>query len=137
MAQSRTLRSLVALALVAVLGACGGEEEAGPTGVEFGRGTLPVTVPEDFPVPEVAVINSTLIDWDNDRTEVSMIFPAGVPIVAQFFDEILPSRGYVVESSTGAEDQWTLAFSKDGLDGDIALRAQTETTTVVTLELRE
>jgi hypothetical protein len=132
------IRRLLAVA-VAVLVAgsmaagCSGSDD-GRTGVEFGRGELPQTVPEDFPVPEAAAINSTLIDWDRDRTEVNMIFPAELTVVARFFDENLANRGYLVESSTGSTAAWSIVFSKDTLDGDIALLPQSEATTAVTVE---
>jgi hypothetical protein len=136
----RTMTFGLAVVLVGtILGGCSGTEDdtgSGKTGIEFGRGEIPETVPEDFPLPTEAVINATLIDWDRDRTEVSMLFPAEIPVVARFFDENLPNRGYLVESSTGSAVTWTVEFTRDELTGSLQLKPQTETTTAVTLEIR-
>jgi len=47
--------------------------------LEFGSGEVPFTVPAGFPVPDSAVIGSTLIDGVNGRTEMIINFPATVP----------------------------------------------------------
>lgn len=132
-ARARLSIAMMAVLLVFGVAACGDDGDA-RSGIEFGRGTLPETVPEDFPIPDVAVINSTLIDWDRNRTEVNMVFPAELSEVARYFDENLANRGYLVQSSTGSESAWSLDFSKERLQGDIALAAQTSNATVVTVE---
>lgn len=133
---SRTAWIGFVVAVVAlVLIGCGGGDDDGKSGVEFGSGELPSTVPEDFPLPPEAVISGTLIDWNQGRTEVNMIFPAGMAASATFFDENLPNRGYVVDSSAGSEESWRITFDNDDVNGEITLRPQSETSTLVTVDL--
>jgi hypothetical protein len=132
-----TIGLAIALAVTVAAGCSdsGDDPATGNTEIEFGRGVMPETVPSDFPVPTEAVINATLVDGANNRTEVNMLFPAEIAVVARFFDVNLVNRGYLVGSSTGTELSWTIEFSKDQLSGTIELVPQTETTTSATLDI--
>lgn len=89
--------------------------------VVFGSGSIPETMPGEFPFPQEAVIGSTLIDRNRNVTEVVFRVPAGVEALAQFFNVNLPNRGYTVNSSDGTETMWDLAFSGNGSSGTIAI----------------
>ena len=133
------------IALVAVialmLAACTGESstsrppEAAPTtttvdssasqnsdqDLVFGKGQLPETIPADFPIPDQAVIGSTMVDRTRDLTEVIVTYPADVPEVVEFFESNLPALGYSVDTSSGTDARWIIEFSSDGSTGELVL----------------
>ena len=89
--------------------------------VVFGQGEAPATVPDDFPIPEQAVIGSTMIDRNRDLTEMITTYPAEVPAVVQFFEQNLPALGYTIDSSSGTDANWEIAFSSETHTGEIVL----------------
>jgi len=89
--------------------------------LEFGSGEVPFTVPAGFPVPDSAVIGSTLIDGVNGRTEMIINFPATVPDVVSFYEVNLPALGFAVTDSRGTEAEWDIKVSKDGVTATIRL----------------
>lgn len=98
--------------------------QAGPSGsgsedLVFGSGSLPSTVPADFPIPEQAVIGSTLVDTPRGLTEAIVTYPADVTAVVDFFTANLPAFGYAVDASAGTDAKWEIDFSKDELSGVI------------------
>ncbi|MCP3975089.1 MAG: hypothetical protein GY720_11425 [bacterium] len=92
----------------------------------FGSGSVPDTLPSDFPIPGEAVIGATLIDRNRSLTEVVMRVPAGVEAVAGFFDTNLANRGYTVESSAGDASKWELVVSGSGVSGTVAITLGTQ-----------
>ena len=127
------------VALIAVLlAACSGEtteepdvvttttvvESAASSGsddVEFGRGLLPATVPADFPIPDQAVIGSTMIDRNRDLTEAVVVYPSDVPEVVRYYETNLPELGYTIEESAGTDANWTIDFSNGDSTGELRL----------------
>lgn len=89
--------------------------------IVLGSGTVPETLPAEFPLPAEAVIGSTLIDRNRDLTEVVMRVPAGVDAVAAFFATNLVNRGYTVDSSAGDSARWEIALSGRGLSGTVVV----------------
>lgn len=87
--------------------------------LEFGKGEIPFTVPALFPVPDTAVIGSTMIDGVNGRTEMVVTFPAKVSDVVAYYEANLPALGFEVTDSYGTESEWDILLSKDGLSGRI------------------
>lgn len=130
---SRLLAALGALAVVAVVATgCGGSSEGDATamdsdvsasGVVFGRGSVPDTVPVSFPIPDEAVVGTTLVDSNRGITEMTLTFPAAVPAVVTYYEENLPIREYEIASSSGTEGEWLMEFNGDGIDGEIRIRA--------------
>lgn len=116
--------AVVALAIASA--AC--SDDDGPSGVEFGEGEVPSSVPEDFPIPESARIGLTLVDHDRGRTEMNVTFPAGLQPVALYFDQNLVNRGYVVNSSSGDGVKWLIEFERDELEASIRLDAGSDIT---------
>ena len=97
---------VVAIAAVAFGAAgCGGlsDETTSTTGSEvvFGRGSVPETVPESFPIPDEAVVGATLVDATRGLTEMILTFPADTAAVVEYYEENLPSRGYQITDSDG------------------------------------
>lgn len=92
--------------------------------LEFGSGDVPFTVPAGFPVPDSAVVGSTMIDGVNGRTEMNINFPATVEEVVDFYEINLPARGFVVILSKGTETEWNISHEKDGTEGVIRLIQQ-------------
>ena len=100
----------------------GADDQSGATDdIVFGRGELPPTIPADFPIPDQAVIGSTLVDRTRDLTEVIITYPASVVEVAAFFDANLPVLGYAIDSSSGTDGSWTVEFSSDTSTGVVDL----------------
>lgn len=85
----------------------------------FGSGSVPDTVPADFPFPDEAVIGSTLIDRTRNVTEVIFRVPAAVEALAAFFETNLPGRGYTVGASSGGDSSWNIEFSNGAATGTI------------------
>lgn len=119
---------LVAFALVGA--ACTGTPDAAPStttttvaraipDLEFGRGEVPFTVPELFPIPDTAVIGSTMIDGVNGRTEMIVTFPAKVSDIVDYYETNLPVLGFDVTSSRGTESEWDIVLEIDGTTGTI------------------
>jgi hypothetical protein len=118
----RRLLAVVAIgAFMMLAAACSGEDESatGSTGVEFGSGTLPASVPESFPIPESAVISSTLVDWDRGRTEVVMRIPADPAASILFYDQNLKRTGFTIVSSEGDATERLIVFMGNGIEGDL------------------
>jgi hypothetical protein len=115
--------------LVFVAAACSddGEATTGSTGVELGSGTLPASVPDGFPIPQSAVISSTLVDWDNERTEVIMRTPAESAAVVLFYDQNLERTGYTVISSESPESdpsRHVIVFTGNGIEGELDINPE-------------
>ncbi len=115
-----------AAALAVLLAACGGDGDAatsttiGGDDVVFGSGSMPDTIPDDFPVPEEAVISSTLVVRSTGITEVIMRIPVEVAAAVAYFDENLPARGFelpVSEAQSG--EGWLMEVERDDLAGTI------------------
>jgi hypothetical protein len=122
-------------AIVVLAAACSGDDEstAASTGVEFGSGTLPSTVPESFPIPESAVISSTLVDWDRGRTELVMRLPAEPAAAILFYEQNLERTGYTVVSSEGDATARVITFAGDGIEGELDIESGGLQLTVVVL----
>lgn len=87
--------------------------------LEFGSGSVPFTVPADFPLPDSAVVGSTMIDGVNGRSEMNVNFPASVGEVVEYYETNLPVLGFEVTDSKGTEFEWEITHTKDGVSGTI------------------
>ncbi|HSJ70910.1 MAG TPA: hypothetical protein VLA29_04595 [Acidimicrobiia bacterium] len=126
-----SIKSLVLVALVVLLAACTAESvpeesvlttipgEASDEPLVFGSGSIPATVPADFPIPSEARVGSTMVDSTRGVTEFIIVFPAGITEVVEYFGTNLPATGYTVDESSGSGTRWVIEFSRDGLDGNI------------------
>jgi len=117
--------SLLAISLIA--GACGGSSAetttmADTSDVVFGRGSVPDTVPDSFPIPGEAVVGATLVDSNRGLTEMILTFPANVAAVVSYYEENIPGRGYEIASSAGSETEWQIQFDGVDLHGVITVR---------------
>ena len=93
----------------------------GQDDVEFGRGELPATVPADFPIPEQAVIGSTMVDRIRDLTEAVVVYPADVPEVVRYYETNLAELGYTIDASSGTDANWVIDFSTEASTGELRL----------------
>lgn len=115
----------LAVTLVVLLAACGGEDDATATtvvgdDVVFGSGSLPDTIPDDFPLPEEAVIGNTLVVRTSGTTEVVLCLPAELADAVAYFDQNLPTRAFdlsVNEAPSG--EGWLMEVERDDLAGTI------------------
>ena len=126
---------VVLVALGIVLAACSGESsdtttttEATTTTVDtsdqalvLGRGTVPDTVPDDFPIPEQAVIGATLIDRTRGLTEVVITYPANVDDVAAYYATNLEVLGYAITDADGNDAERILAWERDEMTGEVII----------------
>jgi len=133
----RTRKTLIAIvAVVAVLGAACTSETADQTttsmattttvsteipDLEFGDGAVPFTVPIEFPLPDSAVVGTTMIDGVNGRSEMNVNIPAAVTEVVTYYETNLPALGFEVIDSMGSESEWDITYTKNGVEGKIHL----------------
>ena len=125
---------VVAFIVVAALLAagCGSSESGSATtdgalpdesGVVFGRGTVPATVPETFPIPDEAVVGATLIDGNRGITEMILTLPATFASSVSYYEENLPGSGYEITSAGGSQVEWEFVFVGDEADGVVDVKA--------------
>lgn len=121
----RGLPTLVVLALLVIAGC--GDDAPGGTGagdeVVFGEGEPPPAFPVDFPIPAGAVIGTTLIDRLNHRSEMAMQIDGLLDAAVQNLTFGLVSQGYVITTSEGTSDSWTIAFMRGELQGEVVFQA--------------
>ena len=133
--------ALLAIALTAT--ACGdssGETTtttADPSGVVFGRGSVPETVPNSFPVPDQARVGTTLVDANRRLTEMILTFPADTAAVVDYYEENLPLRGYEIATSDGTDAEWLIEFAGEGFEGVIRVKTGGSGVAAATLQLTE
>lgn len=123
--------SIVATAVVLALlaGACSDTKDPAtsttatggdnPQEVVFDSGSLPDTIPADFPLPTGSSIGSTMVVTDTAFTEVVIRISATLGLTAEFFDQNLEQSGFEVVSSSGSDVEWTIEFVLDGAAGTI------------------
>ena len=117
---------LACFATASVAAGCG--DSSGETAttvaseVVFGRGSVPETVPDSFPVPDEAVVGATLVDANRGLSEMILTFPADTPAVVQYYEDNLPLRGYEITKSTGSETEWQINFTEVAVDGVITVQ---------------
>jgi hypothetical protein len=121
-------RRLLALGVFAMVVATGCGDDA-PSGtsigdqVVFGEGEPPPAFPADFPIPANAVIGTTLVDRLNHRSEMALQIDGLVEAAVQNFTFGLVSQGYVITSSDGTAESWTIEFTRGELRGDVVFQA--------------
>ncbi|MFH1329967.1 MAG: hypothetical protein ABIJ48_04855 [Actinomycetota bacterium] len=115
----RRIILVVALcALAALVAGCGGDDEP----ITFGEGKIPASVPSGFPVPDGAVVGSTLVDRVNHRTEFALTLRQDATAVVQYYTVSLVSAGYVVDFSEGDTFTWRIEFSRGELRGSLIIQ---------------
>jgi len=115
------------LAAVLVVAACGDDNATTDTtdAIQFGEGTIPNSVPADFPIPADSVVGTTLVDKINNRTEFQLTIVADMTSTVQFFQVGLVNQGYIIDSSEGNSVAWTVTFSNGEIRGEILITPQT------------
>jgi len=93
------------------------------SGVVFGRGSVPATVPDSFPIPDGAVVGATLIDTNRGITEMVLNLPASFDASVTYYEKNLPISGYEVTSSGGSEVDWEIVFIGGDADGVVGVKA--------------
>ncbi len=138
--RARWRHALAVAAMTVAIAACSGNSPvvtevlpsttattAAPTTIDanatviFGSGSVPETLPADFPIPAESVIGGTMIDYNRNLTELILRVPAGLEALVGFFDTNLPTRGYEIVSSAGTATNWEVEFSNDAVTGTIAI----------------
>ena len=118
----------ILVACLMLLGACSDDEAVSGTteAVVFSEGSIPGSVPENFPIPDGAVVGTTLVDKINNRTEVRLTIQSDVTSVIRSFEVGLVNQGYVISSSDGNATEWTITFSDGELRGTVFTTSQAE-----------
>ena len=116
------------LAGLMLLGACGDDDAVSGTtqAVVFSEGSIPDSVPDNLPIPDGAVVGTTLVDKINNRTEFRLTIQSDVTSVVRFFEVGLVNQGYVISSSDGNATEWTIMFSDGELRGTVLTTPQAE-----------
>lgn len=136
----RLLISILVTALLIATGCGVSSDEPATTDtsrIAFGRGSIPETVPDSFPIPDQAVVGATLVDPGRDLTEMILTFPTDVPVLVTYYEENMPSSGYEITSSDGSETEWRIAFTGEGVDGVIRVKSGGSGVAAVTVELTD
>jgi len=92
------------------------------SGVVFGRGSVPATVPDSFPIPDQAVVGATLIDTNRGVTEMVLNLPASSDATITYYQKNLPASGYEITSSGGSEIEWEIVFVGGDVDGVVGVK---------------
>jgi hypothetical protein len=115
----RRIILIVALcAPAALVAGCGGDDEP----ITFGEGEIPGSVPAGFPVPDGAVVGSTLVDRVSHRTEFALTLRQEATAVVQYYTVSLVRAGYVVDFSEGDRFSWRIEFSRGELRGSLIVQ---------------
>jgi len=101
--------------------------------LEFGRGSMPASIPTSFPTPDQAVIGATMMAGTRNVTEVVLTYPADLAAVVAYYTNNLPVVGYEVGGSSGNGGSWSLKFSGENLTGEIRLETVASSLTTGTL----
>jgi len=107
-----------------VAAGCGGD--ASPDGIVVGRGVIPETMPEGFPIPAGAAIGETSMDRDAKTTAVDLTTVGNLVSAVSTYTIGLVSSGYIVDHSEGQGNGWVIRFSRQDLRGTIALTPGTD-----------
>jgi len=140
---TRIMLLVVTVALVAAACSSSGEDPAGTetggseSGVVLGRGSVPETVPDAFPIPEEAVIGATMVDPGRGVTEMVMNLPASLPATVDYYTKNLPVAGYEITSSGGSEVDWELIFFDDDVHGVIGVNAAGDGLSTVSVQFTD
>lgn len=118
MSPRRIILIVVLGAVAALLAGCGGDDEP----ITFGEGEIPGSVPSGFPVPDGAVVGSTLVDRVNHRTEFALTLRQEATAVVQYYTVNLVSSGYVVDFSEGDRFTWRIEFSRGEVRGTLVIQ---------------
>ncbi len=105
------------------------------SGVVLGRGSVPATVPESFPIPDEAVVGATLIDTDRGLTEMVLNVPATFNAAIKYYELNLPASGYEITSSGGSETNWELVFVGGDADGVVGVKAAGNGLSSITVQI--
>lgn len=145
MVKKRTLIAII-LVVAVVSSACtsGSSEQPGSSPaistttfllpeLEFGRGSMPPSIPTSFPTPDEAVVGATMMSGSRNVTEAVLTYPADIVVVVDYYTSTLPVAGYVVTESSGGASRWSLKFSGDRLGGEIRLETVASQLTTGTL----
>lgn len=117
--------ALAASAVAVVVSGCNGGSPtttaSGPN-VVIGSGELPATVPEEFPIPQGAVIASTLVNFDAGTTEVILRAAVNGAVLVQFYSVSLPEAGFQLDDVVVEAASWDVLFTGRGVSGSIRIR---------------
>jgi hypothetical protein len=97
---------------------------SGSDPVTFGEGEIPSSIPGEFPVPDGAVVGSTLVDRVNHRSEFAFTLARDATNVVEYYTLNLVSAGFVVDSSEGDTVSWRIEFSRGGVRGDMVIQPE-------------
>jgi hypothetical protein len=126
---SKKIIVAVVMAIAVLAAACGGSDSSGGLppadslpDLEFGRGEMPITVPDNWPMPSQYSIGATMIDGTRTLTEVSYTASGNVEPMIVFYESALPDADYDIETTIVSETESDIAFEGNGIDGNLILK---------------
>ena len=137
---SRKVIVAVVMALAVLVAACSGSGSSGDLppadslpDLEFGRGEMPITVPDNWPMPAQHSIGATMIDGTRVLTEVSYTAGGTAEAVTNFYESALPGADYEFETTKVTDTENDIAFSGNGIEGNLILKQLAPNVTGATL----
>jgi hypothetical protein len=126
---SKRIIAAIVMAVAVFASACGGSSSAGDLppadslpDLEFGRGEMPITVPENWPMPSQYSIGATMSDGTRVLTEVSYTTGGNIEPMVQFYEAALPDADYEIETTKLSEAETDIAFEGNGIEGNLILK---------------
>jgi hypothetical protein len=126
---SKKIMVALVMGLAVIISACGGSNSSGDLppadslpDLEFGRGEMPITVPDNWPMPSQYSIGATMIDGTRVITEVSYTASGNVEPMIVFYESALPDADYDTETTKISDHESDIAFEGNGIDGDLILK---------------
>lgn len=131
----------IVMAIAVLVVACGGSNSSDSDlppadslpDLEFGRGEMPITVPENWPMPSQHSIGATMIDGTRVLTEVAYTAGGNVDAVIAFYESALPDAGYEIDTTKVSDTESDIAFEGNGIEGNLVLKQLAPSVTGATL----
>ncbi len=112
----------------------------GPAQVDdivFGSGSVPDSIPDGFPVPETAVIGSTMVNKSAGTTEMIVRMRSELSGAVAYYEDRLEAQGFAVLSSVSLGDNvWGIELSGENIEGTIRFSVPLEGVTDAVIVIR-
>ncbi len=99
-------------------------------------GTMPDSIPEEFPLPSGSSVGSTMVISDG-LTEVVIRVSAEQGITSEYYNQALPPAGFDVGRSESTDNGWIIEFTYEGTTGSLDITEPVQGISQVVLRFNE